>query len=52
MHGRNPTRREKGLLNKWKLNPDNWLVTKTTTEFIEIMHRYSGKTRKLPEGIK
>ena len=46
-HGKNPTRRQKERIKKLGLNPENWLIVKDCQECFEIVHRLSGKTRKL-----
>ena len=52
MHGRKPTRREKQLIAKYKLQPKNWLVTKSLVDKLVIQHRHTGKARLIPEGVK
>ena len=50
-HGKKPTREQKKLMQKWKLDPAVWLVTKDTPEKMELVHRYSDKTtRIIPKG--
>ena len=50
-HGKKPTREQKKLIQKWKLDPAVWLVTKDTPEQMELVHRYSDKTtRIIPKG--
>ena len=52
-HGRNPTRAEKKMLQKWKLKPEDWLITKNTPEQMELVHRYSDRTtRTIHKGEK
>ena len=46
-HGVKPTRIQKLLLRKWKLDPAVWLVVKDTPERLELVHRHSDKTRKI-----
>jgi hypothetical protein len=45
-HGKRPTRRQGELIKSKGLNWANWLVIKDTPEMIEIVHKYSGKTRR------
>lgn len=46
-----PTREEKKLMERWGLNPRDWLVERNTPEAMRIVHRYSGKTvREIPKG--
>lgn len=45
-HGKKPTREQKLLMQKWHLNPADWLVVKDTPQFMTLVHRYSDKTAK------
>ena len=50
-NGKNPTREQKKLMVKWKLDPTMWLVVKDTPERMELVHRHFDKTKKiLPKG--
>ena len=50
-HGKNPTREQKKLLAKRKLNPEDWLVVKDTPERMELVHRHFDHTKKIiPKG--
>ena len=52
-HGKTPTRSQRQLLQKWKLDPAVWLVVKDTPEQMELVHKYSDKTtRIIPKGEK
>lgn len=46
-HGKRPTRRQKVLMEAKHLNVENWLVVKNTGVYLEVMHKYSGKTRRV-----
>ena len=46
-HGKKPTRTQKQLLQKWKLDPAVWLVVKDTPERMELVHRYSDRTTRI-----
>lgn len=46
-NGKKPTRTQRMLLQKWKLDPAVWLVTKDKPEAMEIVHRYSDKTTRI-----
>ena len=46
-HGKNPTRSQKKFLQQWKLKPEDWLVVKDTSEQMELVHRYSDKTKRI-----
>ena len=50
-HGKNPTREQKKLMQKWKMDPANWLVVKDTPTEMVVVHRYSDSTTKMiPKG--
>lgn len=51
MQTKKPTRKQKQLLTRLRLNADNWLVGKETAEGLCIVHRYSGRTRVIPRGL-
>jgi len=45
---RKPTRKQKELLKKLRLNPANWLVcSKQVPGKLVIVHRYTGHTREI-----
>ena len=44
-HGKRPTRRQKELLKKRRLDPANWYVIKDTPQALEVLHRDSLKPR-------
>ena len=46
-HGKKPTREQRKLIQKWKLKSEDWLVTKDTPTEMELVHRYSDKTKKI-----
>ena len=51
-HGKNPTREQKKLLVKWKLDPAMWLVVKDTSREMVLVHRHADKTTKIiPKGV-
>lgn len=45
-HGKKPTVAQRKLMQKWKVDPAVWLVTKDTPERMELVHRYSDRTTK------
>ncbi|ADY55109.1 hypothetical protein Sgly_0752 [Syntrophobotulus glycolicus DSM 8271] len=49
-HGKNPTRKQKIMIKKVGLNPDNWLVVKNTTDQLCLINRESGRTKEIPYG--
>lgn len=42
-----PTRSQKMLMQKWKLDPAMWLVERDTPEEMHLVHRHSDKTRRI-----
>jgi hypothetical protein len=42
-----PTRRQKELIARWRLNPDNWLVVRNLLHEgeLHIRHRHTGTKR-------
>lgn len=45
-HGKKPTREQRKLLGKRKLDPAVWLVVKDTPEEMVLIHRWSDKTTR------
>ncbi len=50
-HGKKPTKRQKILLKKFKLDPRNWFIVKDCGECFEIVNRFSGNRRKLHREV-
>ena len=46
-HKVKPTRAQKELLREWGLDPGDWYVIKDTSTEMEVVHRYSDKTRRV-----
>lgn len=50
-NAKKPTREQRNLMDKWRLDAHNWLVVKDTSTEMVIVHRYSDKTtRTIPKG--
>jgi hypothetical protein len=50
-HGKKPTREQKKLMQKWKMDVNNWLVVKDTPSEMVLVHRhFDGKTKTIPKG--
>ena len=50
-HGKKPTVAQRKLMEKWKLDWRDWLVTSDTPERLELVHRLFDRTRKvIPKG--
>jgi hypothetical protein len=52
MHGKNPTREQRKLIEKWHLTTSDWLVQKDTPDIMQLIHRYSDKVKVIPKGAK
>ncbi|MEK5429681.1 hypothetical protein MKY88_02350 [Lysinibacillus sp. FSL R7-0073] len=46
--GLNLTRKQKIYIASFKLNPDNWLLSKKLVDRWLIVHRKTGNTRTIP----
>lgn len=46
-NGKNPTREQKKLLQKWNLDSSMWLVVKDTPTEMHLVHRHFDKTKKI-----
>lgn len=52
-NGKKPTREQRKLLLKWKLDTNSWLVVKDTPTEMVLVHRHFDKTKKIiPKGVK
>ena len=52
-HGKKPTVAQREYIRYYRLNWENWLIVKDTPEEFVIVHRLSGKERRLPRrGVK
>ena len=48
---KNPTRSQKQIMQKWKLNPADWLVERDTPEEMVLVHRHFDRVKKIiPKG--
>lgn len=46
-NGKKPTREQRKLLQKWKLDTYSWLVVKDTPTEMHLVHRHFEKTKKI-----
>lgn len=44
-HGTKPTREQKKLLTKWRLDPRVWLIERETPTETVVRHRYGNSVR-------
>ena len=52
-HGKKPTREQRKLMEKWKVNPQDWLVVKDEPTRMTLVHRhFDSKTKIIPKGVR
>ena len=52
-HGKKPTREQRKLMEKWKVNPQDWFVERETlTELVLISRHFDNKTKIIPKGVR
>ena len=52
-HGTKPTREQRKLMEKWKVNTYDWLVEReTSTELVLVNRHFDGKTKIIPKGVR
>ena len=52
-HGKKPTREQRKLMEKWKVNTMDWLVVKDEPAQMTLVHRhFDNKTKIIPKGVR
>ena len=51
-HGVKPTRQQRKLMEKWKLNTQDWLVERETQDELVLRHRHFDKIKIIPKGVR
>jgi hypothetical protein len=52
-HGVKPTREQRKLMEKWKLNSQDWLVVKDEPTRMTLVHRhFDHVTKIIPKGVR
>ena len=52
-HGKKPTREQRKLMEKWKVNSQDWLVERETLSELVLIHRHFDNTKKIiPNGVR
>ena len=52
-NGKKPTREQRKLLSKRKVNTYDWLVVKDTpTEMVLVHRHFDDKTKTIPKGVR
>ena len=51
-HGKKPTREQRKLMEKWKVNTYDWLVERDTLSELVLIHRHFDKKKIIPKGVR
>ena len=52
-HGKKPTREQRKLMEKCKVNTQDWLVERETLSELVLIHRHFDNTKKIiPKGVR
>ena len=52
-HGKKPTREQRKLMEKWKVNCQDWFVERETLHELVLIHRhFDNKTKIIPKGVR
>ena len=51
-HGKKPTREQRKLMQKWKVNTQDWLVERETLSELVLRHRHFDKIKIIPKGVR
>ena len=52
-HGKKPTREQRKLMQKWKVNYQDWFVEMETLHELVLIHRhFENKTKVIPKGVR
>ena len=52
-HGKKPTREQRKLMHKWKLNSEDWLVVKDEPSKMTLVHKhFDSKSKIIPKGVR
>ena len=51
-HGKKPTREQRKLMEKWKVNTQDWLVERETTSELVLINRHFDTKKIIPKGVR
>ena len=52
-HGKKPTVAQRKLMEKWKVNAQDWLVVKDEPSQMTLVHRhFDNRTKIIPKGVR
>ena len=49
-HGKKPTREQRKLMMKWKVDTYDWLVERETSTELVLVHRHFDAKKIIPKG--
>ena len=51
-HGKKPTREQRKLMEKWKVNAQDWFVERDTLTELVLRHRHFDTKKIIPKGVR
>ena len=51
-HGVKPTREQRKLMTKWKVDTYDWLVERETSTELVLIHRHFDTKKIIPKGVR
>ncbi len=48
-HGKKPTKAQREFLRSYNLAPEDWLIVKNTSTEMELISRFTGRTKIIPK---
>ena len=51
-HGMKPTREQRKLMEKWKVNTQDWLVEREPTNELVLIIRHFDTKKIIPKGVR
>ena len=51
-HGVRPTREQRKLMEKWKVDTYDWLVERETSTELVLVHRHFDAKKIIPKGVR
>lgn len=51
-HGKKPTREQRKLMEKWRVNSQDWLVERETTNELVLINRHFDNKKIIPKGVR
>jgi hypothetical protein len=51
-HGKKPTREQRKLMEKFRMNTQDWLVERGTNTELVLIHRHFDTKKIIPKGVR